>query len=118
MHKIFANELLATLLKQDPEIQARFHQGFHILATKLCTAFESALIDKSSVPLTIPKLRAKLWIRYGAIHCHRCGMNFFANGYCNAHTGEPLLRELVNESIVDNLSKKTFPAFDLIPQFC
>ena len=105
--KKFADELLATSQKEDTEIQAKF-------ATELCTVLESAI--EFSAPSTMTKLREQLWIHYAGLINNTLPplWNQFSESInCSVHTGQPLLMELINESIVDYLIKKAFPVLEV-----
>ena len=106
--KGFSGELLATLQNEDPEIRAKLHT----FATELCAALESAL--EMSTPSTIPKFREQLWIRYAGLRSNTLPPmwnKFLESINCSEYRGEPLLMELINESIIDNLIKRAFPVY-------
>ena len=107
--KKFAEELLAILRKDaDSELQARFQE----FARELYTALNSII---ASQPSTMLKLREKMWTQYACLRANtlpplwKC---FLAAINCEAYCSEPLLMELVNESIVEYLIKATFPLFE------
>ena len=70
---------------------------------------------EASQPSTMAKLRENMWTRYARVRANKLPSlwkEFLLNIDCEECCSEPLLMELVNESIVDCLIRETFPQFE------
>ena len=63
-------------------------------------------------PSTMAKLRENMWTQYACVRANTLPSlwkKFLLSIGCEECCGEPLLMELINESIVDCFIKETFP---------
>ena len=108
--KKFSEELLTILRNNDQELQDKFKA----FAEELHATLNS--IMETTQPSTMVKLRENMWMKYASVRANKLPplwRRFLTDINCEAHCNEPLLAELVNETILDSLINTTFPEFNM-----
>ena len=70
---------------------------------------------ETSQPSTMAKLRENMWTQYARVRANTLPplwKKFLLSIGCEECCGEPLLIELINESIVDCFIEENFPKFE------
>ena len=110
--KSLAEKLLSVVSdawERHPQLQEKIIQ----FTKELHEALKS--IMETSQPSTMAKLRENIWTQYAHVRANTLPplwRKFLSSIGCEECCSEPLLMEIVNESIVDCLIKETFPQFE------